>query len=600
MMWKITTYLKVFYDKFKITILNNKKRAEKEKSKRNEYQEWINKYDKINSKKIEEIRFKVCNFRNKPVISIILPFYNSNMKFLKLAIKSVENQLYPYWQLCIAGDASIDPNIRRMLAKHASKDGRIKIAYREKNGHISEASNTALSIADGEWIALFDHDDLLAQNALYEVACAISKNPEALLIYSDEDKIDERGNRFDPHFKSDWNPDLFLSQNYICHLATIHKSVVDKIQGFRTGVEGSQDYDLILRCLHHLKHGQIHHIPKILYHWRAGSGSTAMDPDTKNYTTEAGIKALKDYLEKRGVDAKVEQGSLPNTYKVKYPLPKPEPLVSIIIPTRDQFELTRKCISSILTKTIYKNYEIIIIDNESRDIKTIEYLAKLKHENENIKVISYIGEFNYSAINNYAVNFISGKIIGLLNNDIEVISPNWLSVMVSHAIRQEIGCVGAKLFYSDGRIQHAGVILGIGGVAGHSHKKSNCNDPGYFRRLQLTQNLSAVTAACLVVRREVYNLVGGFDEDNLKIAFNDVDLCLKVREAGYRNVWTPYAELYHHESASRGYEDTPEKQSRFQKEVNHMIIRWGEILSKDPYYNPNLTLEKEDFSIANN
>jgi len=595
--WKITCPLRILNDTARKIIAKTNKKIRFKKKKRNNYQEWIDKYDTLDSKKRSEIRYKVEHLSCKPAISVIMPCYNSNLKLLKKAIESVINQLYPHWELCIADDASTDPRIRRLLEKYMSKDSRIKVAFRDKNGHISEASNTALSMANGEWIAFMDHDDLLAENALYEVACAINENPEVLLIYSDEDKIGERGGRFEPHFKSDWNPDLLLSQNYISHLTAIKSEIFKKVKGFRKGFEGSQDYDLILRCIHHLKDVQLHHITKILYHSRAESGSTALVIDANRYTTDSGIRALKDYIKERGLDAEVDKGSFPNTYKVKYAIPYPEPLVSIIIPTRDQLELTQKCLNSIFSKTNYKNFEIIIIDNESEDVKTHEYFAEIQREKANVRVIKYIGEFNYSAINNYAVNFSCGKVIGLLNNDIEVISPNWLSVMVSHAIRPEIGCVGAKLYYSDNRIQHAGVILGIGGVAGHSHKKYKRDHPGYFSRLHLTQNLSAVTAACLMIRRDVFDLVGGFDKDNLKIAFNDIDLCLKVKEAGYRNIWTPYAELYHHESASRGYEDTPEKIERFQNEISFMINKWGKKLVNDPYYNPNLTLKKEDFSI---
>jgi glycosyltransferase involved in cell wall biosynthesis len=598
--WKITYPLRFLNDTARKIIAKTNKKIGFKKKTRNDYQEWIHKYDTLDFKKRSEIRYKVEHLSCKPVISVIMPCYNSNLKFLKKAIESVINQLYPNWELCIADDASTDPRIRRLLENYTSKDSRIKVAFRDKNGHISEASNTALSMANGEWIAFMDHDDLLAENALSEVACAINENPQVLLIYSDEDKIGERGDRFEPHFKSDWNPDLLLSQNYISHLTAIKSELVKKVKGFRKGFEGSQDYDLILRSIIKIDGAKIHHIAKILYHWRAIPGSVALEANQKDYTTHAGIKAIKDYFIEKDVNAEVSMGHYPNTYNVTYRIPKPEPLVSIIIPTRDQLELTQKCLSSIFSKTNYKNFEIIIIDNESEDIKTLEYFARIKREKANVKIIKHIGQFNYSAINNYAVNFSSGKIIGLLNNDIEVISPNWLSVMVSHAIRPEIGCVGAKLYYSDNRIQHAGVILGIGGVAGHSHKKYKRDHPGYFSRLQLTQNLSAVTAACLMIRRDVFDLVGGFDEDNLKIAFNDIDLCLKVREAGYRNIWTPHAELYHHESASRGYENTPEKQARFEKEVNYMKLKWGKVLSKDPYYNPNLTLEKENFSIKTN
>jgi GT2 family glycosyltransferase len=533
---------------------------------------------------------------HKPLISVIMPCYNSNIKWLKEAIDSVINQNYKNWELCIVDDASTDTDIQKTLTKYCSSEKRIKVIKRQVNGHISNASNTALSMAKGEWVTFIDHDDAIPPNALYELITSINSNPHLRLIYSDEEKIDEKGNRFDPHYKSDWNPDLLFSQNYICHLTAIHESVMKCVEGFRSGFEGSQDYDLILRCVRHLEPNQIHHIPKILYYWRAAQGSTALDPNEKDYSTDAGIKALDNYFNESGIKAVVQRGAFPTTYRVKYSIPDPKPLVSLIIPTRDQLELTRKCITSILEKTSYKNFEVIIVNNKSIKPETTSYFNLIKSENPNIKILDYNKVFNYSAINNFAVSFCSGSIIGLLNNDIEVISEEWLTEMVSHACRSEIGCVGAKLYYPNDTIQHAGVILGIGGVAGHSHKYYPKNHHGYFSRLKLTQNLSAVTGACLVVRKEVFKEVGGFDENNLKIAFNDVDLCLKVRESGYRNIWTPYAELIHHESVSRGSEDTSEKTNRFNSEVDYMITKWGTILESDPYYNPNLTNIKEDFS----
>ena len=562
-----------------------------------DYQQWLEKHEVSEEIKSKSIRERLGNLKHQPLISVIMPCYNSNLKWLKEAIESVRNQVYPNWELCIADDASTHPGIRSVLKKYCSLDSRIKVLIRQTNGHISAASNTALSMAEGEWIALLDHDDILTVNALFELADAINENPNVRLIYSDEDKIDGNGNRFSPHFKSDWNPDLFFSQNYICHLMAIHTSVINNVNGFRTGVEGSQDYDLILRCLEHLGSDQIHHIPKILYHWRAITGSAALDTREKNYASEAGIKSLRDYFSKSASNVIIEMGINPTTYRVKYPIPEQQPLVSLIIPTRDQLSVTKKCIKSILEKTNYKHFEIIIIDNLSSDKETHAFFDKIQGEHSNVKILRYEEEFNYSAINNFAVNQCQGSIIGLINNDVEVSSPEWLTEMVSHALRAEIGCVGAKLLYPNGTIQHGGVILGIGGVAGHSHKHFRNKHPGYFSRLLLTQNLSAVTAACLIVRRQVFDEVGGLDDTNLKIAFNDVDFCMKVSEAGYRNLWTPYAEMFHHESASRGYEDTPEKVARFNSEVNYMIQKWGDKLLNDRYYNINLTLKKEDFDL---
>jgi GT2 family glycosyltransferase len=370
------------------------------------------------------------------------------------------------------------------------------------------------------------------------------------------------------------------------------------IGGFRQGVEGSQDQDLLLRCLPHTAKGEIIHIPHVLYHWRALEGSTALESGEKSYTTKAGIKALRDYFDSQGMaSVKVEANSVPNTYRIKWPVPQPEPLVSLLIPTRDRRDLVEVAVRSILNKTTYNNYEILILDNGSVEFETLEFFNSVQKEDIRVRVIRYDHPFNYSAINNFGVGHAKGDLIGLINNDVEVISPDWLSEMVSHAVRPEIGCVGAKLYYSNDTIQHGGVILGIGGVANHSHKNAHRNFPGYFSRLISTQNYSAVTAACLITRRDIYEKVGGLDEQNLKVAFNDVDFCIKVREAGYRNLWTPYAELYHHESVSRGAEDTPEKQTRAKAEVNFMKEKWGKLLLSDPYYNSNLTNEREDFSI---
>jgi GT2 family glycosyltransferase len=383
---------------------------------------------------------------------------------------------------------------------------------------------------------------------------------------------------------------MFFAQNYISHLGVYQRELVSRIGGFRLGVEGSQDQDLILRCLPYLKPEEIVHIPRVLYHWRTVEGSTAKGTEEKEYTTAAGLEALRDYFSGRKIDGvTVTNGLVPNTYRVKYPLPKSSP--------RDSVELLESCVRSILDKTTYENYEIIIIDNGSVQPETLDFFETITEEDSRIKVLPYNLPFNYSAINNYGVEQAKGEVIGLVNNDIEVISPEWLEEMLRHALRPEIGCVGAKLYYEDDTIQHAGVIVGLGGVAGHSHKHFPRMSYGYFCRLKIVQNLSAVTAACLLVRKSIFEQVGGLDEDNLQIAFNDVDFCLKVRNAGYRNLWTPYAELYHYESKSRGYDDTPEKAKRFASEIKHMKSKWGQLLKVDPYYSTNLTLAREDFSI---
>ncbi|MFS1523010.1 glycosyltransferase family 2 protein [Microbulbifer sp. 2304DJ12-6] len=532
-----------------------------------------------------------------PLISIILPTYNSEVGFLRACIDSVLAQSYPHWQLCIADDASPDPQVRECLSAYQALDPRIQVVFRTENGHISAASNSALELATGDYIAFLDHDDTLPPHALQRVCVEIGKSSQVQLIYSDEDKINHAGHRFDPHFKPDWNPDLLLSINYVCHFTVLRADLVKKVGGLRTGVEGAQDHDLLLRCLPYLNAGNVMHIAEILYHWRAAEGSTALDCDEKSYTSEAGIKSLNDCLESEKLGAQVKQGFVPNTYRIRWKLPKERPLVSLLVPTRDHCDILQPCVDKILSLTEYPNFELLILDNQSSCQKTLNYLEKISAD-PRVRVCSWDYPFNYSAINNFGVRQAKGEIIGLINNDIEPINDDWLTEMVSQVCRPEIGCVGAKLYYPNDTIQHGGVILGIGGVAGHSHKYFSRNEYGYFSRLHLVQNLSAVTAACLLLRKTVFEEVGGLEEKKLPVAFNDVDLCLKVREIGYRNLWTPYAELYHHESVSRGADDTFAKRRRMAAETAYMRERWGNMLDRDPAYNPNLTLAHEDFSLA--
>ena len=532
-----------------------------------------------------------------PLISLLLPTYNTDVVLLRACIESVLAQTYPHWQLCIADDASADLRLRECLQEYQSRDKRIQVVFRPENGHIAAASNSALEIAKGEYVALLDHDDTLAPQALHRVYVAIAENPQVQLVYSDEDKIDAVGERFDPHFKPGWNPDLLLCQNYICHLTVLNSQLVNEVGGFREGTEGSQDHDLLLRCLPHLHSDNVVHIPEMLYHWRAVEGSTALAGVNKGYAMKAGLRAVADYLERESLPARVEPGVAPNTYNVRWELPEPAPLVSLLVPTRDGIDILKPCVDAILSRTDYPNYELLILDNQSRCTKTLDYLYEVTAD-PRVSVHRWDHPFNYSTINNFGASIAKGEILGLINNDIEPINGDWLREMVSHACRPEIGCVGAKLYYPNDTIQHGGVILGIGGVAGHAHKYFHRSDYGYFSRLHLVQNLSAVTGACLLVRKSIFEQVGGLNEENLAVAFNDVDLCLKVREAGYRNLWTPNAELYHHESVSRGADDTAAKRRRAQGEAEYMRKRWGKLLDTDPAYNPNLTLVHEDFSLA--
>lgn len=570
----------------------------------NSYEEWIAAYDRRSTEDLHAQMEQSTVMPLRPLISVVLPVYNTPERWLRRAIDSVRAQTYPYWELCIADDASTESHVRPVLEEATRDDRRIKVVFRERNGHISEASNSALAAASGEFVALLDHDDELAPQALYEVAEAINAQPDADYLYSDEDKIDENGRRHEPYFKPDWQPDLQLGQNYTSHLSVYRTELVRAAGGFRKGYEGSQDWDLVLRAVDKTSPERIVHIPKILYHWRTIPGSTALLLSEKNYHQEAARKALGDHFERIGQQVEIQ--SVPGGHwRVKYPLPAEAPLVSLVIPTRDGLSFLKRCVDSILEKTTYPNFEIVIVDNGSEEPDTFAYLETLvdgSHPalapHHTVTVLSYKGPFNFSAINNYAVNHARGKLIGLLNNDLEVINSEWLDEMAGQALRPEIGCVGAMLYYPDDTIQHAGCVLGIGGVAGHAFKNFPRGTDGKFNRARLVQNYSAVTAACLLVKRSIYDQVGGLDENDLTIAFNDVDFCLKVLTAGYRNLWTPFAELYHHESASRGLEDTPEKHARFRKEIESMMRRWNGILASDPAYNPNLTLEHEDFSLA--
>ncbi|MSU22413.1 MAG: glycosyltransferase [Opitutus sp.] len=562
----------------------------------NSYAAWVAAYDTLTPDDADHIRRKLAGLKKRPLISVLMPTYNTPEKWLVAAIESVRRQLYDHWELCIADDASKEPHVRRTLERYQKKDPRIKVVFRETNGHISATSNSALALAHGEFIALLDHDDEIRPHALACVALELEAHPDADLVYSDEDKIDENGHRYDHYFKPDWNPDLYNVQNYISHLGVYRTLLVREVGGFRVGYEGSQDWDLAMRAIERSAPDRIRHIPKILYHWRSVPGSTAMLIGAKSYATSAAEKVIAEHFTRIGVTATLSptKGSY---WRVHYPLPDPAPLVSLIIPTRNRLNFLKPCVESLLEKTSYPNFELLIVDNDSEDPATIAYLDELRAR-ERCRVIRYAGDFNFSAINNYAVAHTEAPVIGLLNNDLEVIHGDWLDEMVSQAVRPEIGCVGAKLYYPNDRIQHAGVILGIGGVAAHPWQTHPRGAAGQAHRNLLQQNLSAVTAACLVIRRELYQQVGGLDEGQLKVAFNDIDFCLKVRAAGFWNFWTPYAELYHHESASRGAEDTLEKRDRFRSEVEYITAKWGDALANDPAYNLNLTLTINDFSLA--
>ena len=561
------------------------------------YSHWVAINDTVSPATLAALTSAAAHWQSRPLISLLMPVYDPPERWLMRAIESVCAQSYPHWELCIADDASTQPHVRTMLERAAANDPRIKLIRRTENGHISAASNSALELVTGEFCGLFDHDDELAPHALHCVAETLRAHPDAEVVYTDEDKLDENGARFDPHFKPDWNPDLLTSQNYFSHLTVYRTAAIRTAGGFRRGFEGAQDWDLALRITEVTPADRIHHIPRVLYRWRAIDGSTAMQLEDKGYATDAARRALEDHFGRTREKITLGQTS-GRHWHVRRPRPEPAPLVTLIIPTRNRRELLVACVESIRAKTAYPNYEFLIADNDSDDPELLAFYERMKAAGR-FEVLACPGPFNYSALNNTAVARARGELVGLLNNDLEVLAAGWLDEMVAHAVRPDIGGVGAKLYYPDLRIQHAGVITGLGGVAGHAFKGFHRDEPGTPQfRPHVVQNVTAVTAACLVIRKSVYLQVGGFDENDLAVAFNDVDFCLKVQAAGYRNLFTPFAELIHHESASRGAEDTPEKIRRFQREIASIKARWGDRLLNDPAYNPNLTLDSEDFALA--
>lgn len=527
------------------------------------------------------------------VFSVLVPLYNTPENFLKDMIESVQNQVYEKWELCLAdGSDEKHPEVEKICKEYARKDERICYKKLEQNLGIAGNTNKCLEMATGDYIGLFDHDDILHPMALAKVMMRIAET-DADMIYTDENSFHNHySDAFLPHYKPDYSPDTLRSYNYICHFTVFSRKLFEKTGYFDSQFDGSQDYDYILRLTENAK--KIEHIPEILYYWRAHSNSVASDLQAKPYTIEAAKGALRNHLNRLGLRGTVTDSSVLSTYKIDYEI-LGEPKISILIPNKDHIEDLETCINSILKKSTYANYEIIIIENNSERDSTFAYYDFLK-KHEKIRIAYWKHEFNYSAINNFGEQQAMGDYILLLNNDVEIITPNWMEEMLMFAQRKDVGAVGAMLYYPDDTIQHAGVIYGLGGVAGHSHKYFKRGEVGYAYRLTIAQNLSCVTAACLLIKKSIYEEVGGLEE-RFRVAFNDIDFCMKVRKAGYLNVFTPYAELYHYESKSRGVEDTEEKIKRFQGEINLFRSRWEEELEMgDPYYNKNLTLDREDFS----
>lgn len=562
-----------------------------------DYATWVRHYDTFRPEDCARFKEMAAALPEGPVISVLLPVYNPPVKWLRRAVESVLGQAYPRWELCIADDASTDPAVRKYLGELPGRDPRIKLDLRAQNGHIVAASNSALTLATGPYVALLDHDDELREHALLEMARAIQRHPDAVLLYSDEDHVDEAGVRFDPYFKPDFNHDLLLSQNCICHLGVYQTAAVRALGGFQPGTEGAQDWDLALRIVEQHGGSRVRHVPGILYHWRSIPGSTARGVQEKPYASSAGQRVVEAHLQRTGQVGAEVTTTRHGHVRVRWPLLSPPP-VAIIIPTRNFHHLLRVCVESVLARTDYPGFRLVIVDNDSDEPATLDYLQALQR-NGRAEILRVPGPFNYSLLNNTAVQHCREEVVCLLNNDIEIHERDWLREMVSQAVRPEIGAVGTRLFYPDGRIQHAGVVLGMGGAAGHLFKGVEATSTLLGNRLHAVQNYSALTAACLVIERRKYLQVGGMDEGEFKVAFNDIDFCLKLVAAGYRNLYTPYAEMSHHESASRGAEErTPRGKERATRESDRLRAKWARFCEADPAYNPNLSLLREDAALA--
>lgn len=544
---------------------------------------------------VEELeKQKKRKWKYAPKISVVVPAYQTPEVFLRQMIDSLLGQTYDNWELCIADASPENASMEYVLKEYASRDSRILWKKLEKNQGIAGNTNEAIAMAGGEFVGLLDHDDLLAPNALYEIASALEQEPDIDVLYTDEDKVRGDGlEHFQPHFKPDFSPDLLRSNNYICHFFVARRILIEKVGGFSSAFDGAQDHDFIFRCTEQA--GKIHHIPEILYHWRTHQSSTADNPESKLYAFEAGKRAVEANLHRCGLKGQVSHTKDYGFYRVKYQV-QGTPLVSIIIPNKDAREDLEKCVHSILEKSTYQNIEILIVENNSTGSEIFSYYKELS-KNPKVRLLRWKHPFNYSAINNYAASKAKGEYLLFLNNDTEVITPDWIEEMLGFCQRKDTAIVGAKLYYGNNTIQHAGTVIGIGGIAGHMFVDMARERSGYMHKASIIQDLSAVTAACMMVKRQVFEEVHGFEEA-LSVAFNDVDFCLRVREQGYLVVYDPYVELYHYESKSRGTEDSKEKVRRFQSEIEFMRCRWETLLKKgDPYYNKNLSLVKWNYSL---
>lgn len=551
---------------------------------------------KFTDVRIELIKRDIISFTKNPLLSVVMPVYNPPITFLKLALDSVIEQFYENWEICIADDCSTDIEVRKTLEKYSGKYKNIKVVYRTENGHISKATNSAIELATGDYCVMMDQDDLLREDCLYEIAKLVNRHPDAEFIYSDEDKIDENKIHSEPHFKPDWSPESLLSRNYFGHVCAFKTSALRAVSGYREGYEGSQDYDLALRFTE--KYKKIYHITEVLYHWRSHSQSAAFHETAKPYAYRAAQKAITEALKRRGYDSKIDFLDGFRGYKVWIELKDPRQLVSIIIPTKNKTEYLKRCIDSIVNKSTYKNFEIILVDNNSDEKEFFDLMDEYKKQNKfTFKYVREISPFNFSFLINRGRKAAKGKYLVLMNNDTEVITPEWMEGLMGQAQRPEIGVAGCKLLYENDTIQHAGVIVGLGGVAAHVFMTVDRDGPGYFNYINLLNNYSALTAACFMVRADVFDKVNGFDE-KFVVEYNDVDFCLKVVEAGYRNVYVPHVEIYHFESISRGHPLANQKSiKRHEKETNMLAKKWPKYIEHDPCYNPNLTRGLDNFSV---
>lgn len=535
-------------------------------------------------------------FSRPTLFSIVVPLYNTPETFLREMIDSVIDQTYANWELCMAdGSDAAHEEVEHICREYAQRDGRIRYKRLDENRGISGNTNACLEMATGDYVGLFDHDDLLHPAALFEVARAICETG-ADFVYTDENTFNTTPeDAYNPHFKPSFAPDTLCSNNYICHFTVFKRALLDEVGLFEPACDGAQDHDMVMRLTE--KAQRIVHIPEILYYWRAHPGSVAESADVKPYAIEAGIRAVQRRLDRLGIEGEVSSTAPGlSIYRVRYKL-RGEPLISILIPNYEHLEDLKTCVDSIFEKTSYPRFEIVIVENNSTSAELFSYYEALQREHENVRVVTWSGVFNYPAINNFGARHCAGDYLVLLNNDTQVKTPDWLQEMLMFAQRPDVGAAGAKLYYPDGTIQHAGVALGLGGVAGHLFHHVDGANLGYMGRLIYAQDLSAVTAACMMIRRDVWDEVGGLDE-GFAVAFNDTDLCMRIRKAGYLIVWTPYAELLHYESKSRGLDDTDDNARRFASEVARFQQRWGdELAAGDPYFNPNFVLNRSDFAI---